>query len=184
MSAAGPTALAAELLGRHVVDGAEPLARPRSGRRRRDLARDAEVGQVGVLALVQQDVAGLTSRWTRPCACAAPSAEATWATSRRRALASSGACGGEQLGEARPAHEAHRDEQQAAVLARFVDRDHVWVLERRRRRATRARSARGTRHRRRAPGRSASARPVARASAEPPRRRRPCRRGRSATTSR
>jgi len=37
--------------------------------------------------------------------------------------------GGDQLSEARPAHEAHCDEQQPAVLPRFIDRDHVWVLE-------------------------------------------------------
>ena len=128
--------------------------------------------------------AGLTSRCTRPAACAASSAPPICCAIRerlRRASSAprvlSSAC---RLG---PLDVAHREEEDAVDLVGVVDRDHVRVVERRGelRLAEEARAellvVRELRRR------SPSAPPCARGARASRGRRCPCRRGRAATRS-
>jgi len=69
-------------------------------------------------------LAGLTSRWTRPCACAASSADAIWAMMRQTRPTGSGA-GPLSSDRALPPRV-----QGPARLAGVVDREHVRVMHR------------------------------------------------------
>ena len=84
MSARASIVAALDLLGRDVGDRADE--RPLTGQAadRRDVLGEPEVAQVGVLArrpsCATRTLPGFTSRWTRPSACAASRALATWPT--------------------------------------------------------------------------------------------------------
>ena len=75
---------------------------------------------------------GLTSRWTRPFACAASSASATWRQIVERAARLERALRAEQRSQVGALDVAHREVEQAVDLARVVDRHDVRMLERRR----------------------------------------------------
>ena len=121
------------LLGRDVVDRAERHPGPGQvlvvG-----APGDAEVGQVSEVlagALESSTLAGLTSRWTSPSACASSSAPAIWsriATARvARAVALP-----EQSAQVDAVDIPHRQVEQPVLLPGAVDLDYVRVIDRRR----------------------------------------------------
>ena len=128
---AGVDPLAADLLRRDEVQRPDPVA----GLRRAlgDLAlREAEVREVGVVVLAEQDVGGLDVAVDEPRGVRGVQRgrdladDAGGAPGRERALAP------DERPEVVAGHVAHRDVGDAALLARVVDRDDVGVVDRRR----------------------------------------------------
>ena len=94
------------------------MARPRSA----SLTTGAAARRPGA----SSTFAGLTSRWTSPCACAWPSAAQSW-----RAIVDRGVDRGRRLLAQRAAgDQLHHQEEAAGLLADVVDRDDVRVVER------------------------------------------------------
>ena len=75
---------------------------------------------------------GLTSRCTRPFACAASSAAAIWPTSATARAGLEPPLPPEQRTQILPLHEADGEKQVPARLPRLVNRQHVRMLDRRR----------------------------------------------------
>ena len=73
---------------------------------------------------------GLTSRWTRPFACAASRAFATWLQMASARAGSSAPSARRSALQVRSLDEAHREVEAAVDVARVVDRHDVRVLER------------------------------------------------------
>ncbi len=125
--------LAADLLGRHVMDRSQRSSHRAAGRLDRQLA-EAEVGQVcpdrGLTALFDhQDVARLDvsvdePQFVRRVECARDLLDDRHDDVRRQRPAVSHACSQVAAGDV-----AHRDVQQLLNLAGVEDRDHVRMLE-------------------------------------------------------
>ena len=145
--------VALDLLRRRVVERADEGAGLRQTAVVAALLGDAEVGEVDVIvppSARDRMLAGFTSRWTRPVACAASRAsrdlrEQRERRARRRAALPLGAAAGGRC----PRRSASRC-RAAVGLAGVVDRDDVAGARARPRAATRAGSARGSPGRRRA----------------------------------
>ena len=157
---AGVKGLAADLLGGEVGEGAGPA--PVGPHGPRPVDGQAEVAEVDVLVAVRigdEDVRRLHVPVHQVAGVGGVEGIADPRHDAGRAARRDPLGGlGDQVLEARPLDEAHGDEELSLVVAGAVDREDVGVLERGGRRATRARRARAGGGRRRARGRSASAR--------------------------
>ena len=126
--------LAADLLGRDVVDRADEAAVAGEAADRRDVPREAEVADVRVLAVgpsATRMLPGFTSRWTSPAACAASSASPAWRTIAHGALGLEPPFAAQQLAQVDAVDVRHREVEHAAVLARGERPHDVRVVERR-----------------------------------------------------
>ena len=122
--------LAADLLGRDVVDRAHQLAVGAPAVRR--ALRQAEVGQVAVLAsllAVEQHVARLDVAVDEPARVRRVQRVGDLGRDRDRPGGLERALAPQQRLEVTARDVAHGDEQAAVALARLVDRDHVRVVE-------------------------------------------------------
>jgi hypothetical protein len=125
---------ALDLLGRDVVDRADPHARLRQPALRAGVLGEAEVGEVGVIGAVavgDQDVGGLDVAVDEPARVRDVERAADLHEDRRGAAWVEPAGALDERAQVGALDEAHRDEQQAVDLARVVDRHDVRVLERR-----------------------------------------------------
>ena len=121
--------LALDMLGGHVVDRADELARggqPGDGAR---LLGEAEVGQVDVILLGEQDVGRLDVAVDEPAAMSHVEGTCHLRQDRERQARLEGSVALEPLAQVGPVHVAHRDVENAVGLARVEDRDHVRVVE-------------------------------------------------------
>ena len=122
--------VAADLLGRDVVDGAQPL--PVGGAALGGPLGQAEVGEVAVLAtvlLVDEDVRRLDVAMDEAAAVGGVERIGDLRCDRDRTSRIQRAFATEQCLQVRPDDEAHRDEQAPVCLTRLVDRNHVGVVE-------------------------------------------------------
>ena len=94
-------------------------------------ARQAEVGQVGVLA-AEQDVGGLDVAVDQPGRVRGVERARDLVDDQRRPQRVQPALGAQQLVQVGARHPAHHEVQPAVLLARLVDRDHVRMIDRRR----------------------------------------------------
>jgi hypothetical protein len=125
-------AAALDLLGRRVVERADPLAgaRERLGVRR---PGDAEVGEVGVLgaaALLDQDVRGLDVAVDEAAFVRGVERVGDLGDDARRAHPVQPVLRRQQRAQVGAPDPAHRDEQPPVGFAGLVDRDHVRVVDR------------------------------------------------------
>ena len=120
-----------ELLGRHVVDGAEEVAGGRQLRVGAGEAGEPEVRQVGVLA-AQQDVRGLDVAVHEPGGVRGVERARDLVDDRRGARRLEPPLGAQQPVQVGAGDPAHHEVQPPVLLARLVDRDHVRVIDRRR----------------------------------------------------
>ena len=119
-----------ELLGRHVVDRAEEVARGRQVRVGAREARQAEVGQVGVLT-AEQDVGRLDVAMDQPRRVRGVQRARDLVDDQRRPQRVQPALGAQQLVQVGAGHPAHHQVQPAVLLACLVDRDDVRMIDRR-----------------------------------------------------
>ena len=125
--------VAADLLGRHVVDGAHEL--PVGGVGAVAGVREPEVGEVGVIAvalLVEQDVARLDVAVHQPAPVGGVERFGDLRGDGDGPLGAERSAGSQQGLEVGAVDVAHRDEQPAIDLAGVVDGDDVRVVEARR----------------------------------------------------
>jgi hypothetical protein len=122
--------LAADLLRRDEVERADPVPGPR--RALRDLAlREAEVGEVDVVFGAEQDVGGLDVPVDEAGGVRGVERGADLGDDPRHARRGQWAGAAHERAQVVAGHVAHRDERDAVLLARVVDRDHVRVVDRR-----------------------------------------------------
>jgi hypothetical protein len=122
--------LAGELLRRHEVDGADPLPRRGQPRLGADDLREAEVGEVGVLA-AEQDVGGLDVAVHQPDGVRGVQRGADLRADRGDAVGRQQAVARQQPLEVDALDVAHHEVEVAVLLAGGVDRHHVRVVDRR-----------------------------------------------------
>ena len=121
--------LAGELLGRHEVDGADPLARRGQPRVGADDLREPEVGEVGVLA-AEQDVGRLDVAVHEPDGVRGVQRRADLVADRRDAVGREPPVARQQPLQVDALDVAHHEVEVPALLARRVHRDHVRVVDR------------------------------------------------------
>ena len=122
--------VAGELLGRHEVGGADPVAGGGQAGVGPHRLGEAEVGEVGVLA-VEQDVGRLDVAVHEPDGVRGVERGADLEADRRDPGGRDHALAGQQALQVGPVHVAHDEVEVPALLARRVDRDHVRVVDRR-----------------------------------------------------
>ncbi len=126
--------LAADLLGRHVVDRADEAAVAGEAADRGHVPRQAEVADVRVLAVGpvrDQDVAGLHVAVDKPCRVRGVERLTRLAHDRHGALRIEAPFAAQQLAQVDAVDVRHRQVQHAAVLARGECPHHIRVVERR-----------------------------------------------------
>ena len=126
-------ALAADLLRRDEAERSDPAARAADPTRRGLALGQPEVGQVRVVLGAEQDVRRLDVAMHEPVRMCGIQRAADLRDDLRRARRLERALGAHERPQVRPVDVAHDDEQHALALARVIDRDHVRVLDRRRR---------------------------------------------------
>ena len=122
--------LAADLLGRDVVDRAQPLPVGRAALR--GPLRQPEVGEVGVLSavlFVDQDVRRLHVAMDEPAPVCGVECIGDLSRNRDRPRRVERTLATEQRLQIGAGHESHGDEQAPVFLTGLVDRDHVRVVE-------------------------------------------------------
>ena len=123
-------AIAADLLGRDVVERADPVAglgRPGRGER---VLGEPEVGQIHVLLGAEQDVRGLDVAVDEPRRVRGVECRADLGDKPRGARRREPALAPHEAADVVPGDVAHRDVREAVLLTGVVDRDHVRVIDR------------------------------------------------------
>ncbi len=125
-------ALAADLLGRDVVERADPVAGLRAAGDRQRVLREPEVRQVDVVVGGQQDVRGLDVAVHEAGGVRLVQRRADLRDDPRRPLGRQPALAPDEAADVVAGDVAHRDVRDPALVARVIDRDDVGVIDRRR----------------------------------------------------
>jgi hypothetical protein len=124
-------ALAADLLGRDVVQRADPVSGLGGARDRQRVLGEPKVRQVDVVLGGQQDVGGLDVAVDEAGAVRRVERRPDLADDPRRTLGRKPALAAHQAADVVAGDVAHRDVRDAVLLARVIDRDDVGVVDRR-----------------------------------------------------